>query len=311
MSPRVDVPMRSLLYTPGHRAEMVAKVLGGRLDVSPDVALLDLEDGVPPAEKANARREIAAALAAADRGLASKERENDHRPLRFARIRPALFEDAALDLAAVVRPGLDGVVVPKVRRAEELELLEGAIADCEREAGLEPHTVNVIASVESAAGVLEAPRIARGPRVIALMFGSEDFAADLGLPAAREGEAEEMLFARSAVVVAAVAAGIPAFDGIWADFRDEAGLRKDAMRGRRLGFSGRQCIHPAQLRIVHEVFSPSADEIARAKRIVEAFEDGIKRGLGAVALDGAMLDAPIVERARRVLRDAERIGRAR
>ena len=143
------------------------------------------------------------------------------------------------------------------------------------------------------------------------MFGSEDFAADLGLPAAREGEAEEMLFARSAVVVAAVAAGIPAFDGIWADFRDEAGLRKDAMRGRRLGFSGRQCIHPAQLRIVHEVFSPSADEIARAKRIVEAFEDGIKRGLGAVALDGAMLDAPIVERARRVLRDAKRIGRAR
>jgi len=306
MNPRVDVPMRSLLYTPGHRADMVAKVLGGRLDVSPDVALLDLEDGVPPAEKENARREIAAALAAADRGPASKKRENEHRPLRFARIRPALFEDAALDLAAVVRPGLDGVVVPKVRRAEELELLDGVIAEREREAGLDEAPVAVIASVESAAGVLEAPRIARAPRVIALMFGSEDFAADLGLPAAREGEAEEMLFARSAVVVAAVAAGIRAFDGIWADFRDDAGLRNDAMRGRRLGFSGRQCIHPAQLRIVHEVFSPSADEIAHAKRIVEAFEDGIKRGLGAVALDGAMLDAPIVERARRALRDADR-----
>ena len=251
MNPRVDVPMRSLLYTPGHRADMVAKVLGGRLDVSPDVALLDLEDGVPPAEKENARREIAAALAAADRGPASKKRENEHRPLRFARIRPALFEDAALDLAAVVRPGLDGVVVPKVRRAEELELLDGVIAEREREAGLDEASVAVIASVESAAGVLEAPRIARAPRVIALMFGSEDFAADLGLPAAREGEAEE----------------IP---------------------------------------VTNAVLAKRADEIAHAKRIVEAFEDGIKRGLGAVALDGAMLDAPIVERARRALRDADR-----
>src|SRR5439155_26506961 len=131
--------------------------------------------------------------------------------LRFARIRPALFEDAALDLAAVVRPGLDGVVVPKVRRAEELELLDGVIAEREREAGLDEASVAVIASVESAAGVLEAPRIAAAPRVIALVFGAGDFAADLGLPAAREGEAEDALFARSAVVVAAVAAGIRAF----------------------------------------------------------------------------------------------------
>ena len=302
----MNVPMRSLLYTPGHRTEMVAKVLGGRLEHSPDVAILDLEDGVPPAEKDNARSAITAALA-----TRRTDGGRDRGPRRFVRIRPALLEDAALDLAAVVRPGLDGVVVPKVRRAEEIELLDGAIADCEHQAGLEPRAVAVIASVESAAGVLEAPRIARAPRMIALMFGSEDFAADLGLPAAREGEAEEMLFARSAVVVAAVAAGIPAIDGIWADFRDETGLRRDALRGRLLGFSGRQCIHPAQLRIVHEIFSPSSEEIAHARRIIEAFDDGIKRGLGAVALDGSMLDAPIVERARRVLRDAERIGRAR
>ncbi|HEU5288451.1 MAG TPA: aldolase/citrate lyase family protein, partial [Candidatus Limnocylindria bacterium] len=108
--------------------------------------------------------------------------------------------------------------------------------------------------------------------------------------------------ARSAVVVAAVAAGVLAFDGIWADFRDEKGLRDDAMRGRRLGFSGRQCIHPDQIAVVNEIFSPAPDEVAHARRVVAAYEDGVAKGLGAVALDGEMLDPPIVERARRVLR---------
>jgi citrate lyase subunit beta / citryl-CoA lyase len=290
----MDTPMRSLLYTPGHREAMVTRVLGGGLATTPDVALLDLEDGVPAAEKENARRVVAAAV------------ERDGAPcLRFVRIGRSSSDQAEADIEAVVRKGLDGVVVPKVARAEELDIVDEMLAARERTSGLRERSVAVIASVESAAGLLDAPRIARGPRVIALMFGSEDFASDLGLPTKREGEAAEMLFVRSAIVVAAAAARVPAIDGIWADFRDSAGLRADALRGRRLGFSGRQCIHPDQLAIVNEVFSPTSAEVEHARRVVTAFEDGVAKGLGAVALDGEMLDAPIVERARRILKSAD------
>ncbi len=285
--------MRSLLYTPGHRASLVARVLDGGLPTTPDVTLLDLEDGVPAAEKENARRSLAEAIAPT-RG----------RALRYARIGRTSSDAAQADLAAVVRPGLDGVVVPKVESAAELARVDEMLRQRERAAGLAERSVQLIAAIETAAGLLEAPRIARGPRVIGLMFGSEDFAADLGLPAQREGEAAELIYARSAIVVAAAAARVLAFDGIWANFKDEAGLRADALRGRRLGFAGRQCIHPDQVAIVNEIYAPSEEEIAHARRVVSAFEDGIGRGLGAVALDGEMLDAPIVERARRTLKMA-------
>ena len=289
----MDAPMRSLLYTPGHRASMVARVLDGGLPVTPDVALLDLEDGVPGAEKENARRVLSEAIAPARGGC-----------LRFVRIGRSSTDDAEADLAAVVRAGLDGVVVPKVARAEELAIVDDMLREREHEAGLSERSVRVIASIESAAGLIDAPRIAHAPRLVALMFGSEDFAADLGLPTRREGAAAELVYARSAIVVAAAAAGILAFDGIWANFTDNVGLRTDAALGRSLGFSGRQCIHPDQVAVVNEIFSPTADEVAHARRVVSAFEDGVIRGLGAVALDGAMLDAPIVERARRVLKMA-------
>ena len=285
--------MRSLLYTPGHRASLVARVLDGGLPATPDVALLDLEDGVPAAEKENARGVLAGAIAPS-RGHA----------LRYVRIGQVSSDAAKADLAAVVRPGLDGVVVPKVERAEELATVAEMLREREQAAGMAERSVQVIAAIETAAGLLDAPRIARGPRVIGVMFGSEDFAADLGLPAHREGEAAELIYARSAIAVAAAAARVMAFDGIWANFKDEAGLRDDALRGRRLGFAGRQCIHPSQIAIVNEIYAPSEAEVAHARRVVSAFEDGIGRGLGAVALDGEMLDAPIVERARRTLKMA-------
>jgi citrate lyase subunit beta/citryl-CoA lyase len=287
--------MRSLLYTPGHRAALVDRVLDGGLATTPDVALLDLEDGVPPGEKENARRVLSQAIAPA-RG----------RALRFVRIASGTGDAARADLAAVVRPGLDGIVASKTGQVKDLAAIDEILRDRERAAGLAQGSVRVIAAIETAAGLLEAPRIARGPRVGALMFGSEDFAADLGLPAHREGEASELIYARSAVVVAAAAAGVLAFDGIWANFKDEAGLRADALIGRRLGFSGRQCIHPDQVAIVNGIFSPGADEIEHAQRVVSAFEQGIAGGLGAVALDGEMLDAPVVDRARRTLRMAGR-----
>ncbi|TMD54584.1 MAG: hypothetical protein E6I83_05425, partial [Chloroflexi bacterium] len=128
-----------------------------------------------------------------------------------------------------------------------------------------------------------------------------DFARDLSLPIEREAEASELLYARSAVVVAAVAARCQAIDGIWPDVTDNDGLRRDSMQARRLGFSGKSLIHPGQIDAINDVFSPSAEEVSHARRVIDAFEGARLKGLGAVALDGKLLDQPIVERARRTL----------
>jgi citrate lyase subunit beta / citryl-CoA lyase len=294
-------PMRSLMFVPAHRARMVERALGlGEFDASElDVAILDLEDGVPPAAKEDARRLIAEMLGRTARGGAG--------PGRFVRIRRALSDDGAADLDSVVRPGLAGIMAPKVRRPDEIEWLADRIDDLERDAKIPHGTVRIIPSIESAAALLEAPRIANASeRVAGLAFGSEDFALDLGLPTKREGEAADLLYARSATVVAAVSAGRLAFDGIWPDIKDAAGLRADALRARRLGFSGKTLIHPDQVAIVNEIFSPTAAQVEEARRVVHAFDEGLARGEGAIALDGQMLDAPVVERARRVLRAVER-----
>jgi citrate lyase subunit beta/citryl-CoA lyase len=223
------------------------------------------------------------------------------------RIQRALSDAGDADLDAVVRPGLDGIVAPKVRRAEEIVWLADELEARERVMSIASGTIRIVASIESAAALVDAPRIAAASeRVIGLAFGSEDFALDLGLPTKREGEAAELLYARSATVVAAASAGKLAFDGIWPDIDDAAGLRADSLRARQLGFTGKTLIHPGQIAVVNEVFSPTAAEVDEARRVVLAFDEALGRGHGAVALDGQMLDAPVVDRARRVLRAVDR-----
>ena len=294
-------PMRSLMFVPAHRERMVDRALGlGEFGASElDVAILDLEDGVPPAAKDEARRRIVDVLARASRDGRS--------PIRFVRIRRALSDDGAGDLEAVVRPGLAGIMAPKVRRPDEVAWLAERLDALEQGAKIAHGTVRIIPSIESAAALIEAPRIAKASdRVAGLAFGSEDFALDLGLPTKREGEAADLLYARSATVVAAVSAGKLPFDGIWPDIKDAAGLHADALRARRLGFAGKTLIHPDQIAVVNKVFSPTPAEIEEARRVVHAFDDAVARGEGAVAVDGRMLDAPVVDRARRVLRAVER-----
>ena len=293
--------MRSLMFVPAHRERMVERALGlGEFGPSElDVAILDLEDGVPPAAKDEARRLIAEVLARASR--------DGRGPIRFVRIRRALSDDGNGDLDAVVRPGLAGIMAPKVRRPDEVEWISERLDALERDAKIAHGTIRIIPSIESAAALIEAPRIAKASdRVAGLAFGSEDFALDLGLPTKREGEAADLLFARSAMVIAAASAGKLAFDGIWPDIKDAAGLRADALRARRLGFAGKTLIHPDQTLVVNEIFMPTAVEVEEARRVVHAFDEALARGEGAVALDGRMLDAPVVERARRVLRAVER-----
>jgi len=295
MMSRVPVQaLRSLMFVPGHRPRMIDRALGlgGFATSELDVAILDLEDGVPPSEKSNARATIAAAL---------QHNRREGGPGRYVRVNAAVDLRAA-DLAAIVRAGLDGIIAPKIARANEVTALAHDLEQREIAASLARGSLRIIASIESARGLLEAPAIAASSeRLIALLFGAEDFALDLGLPARREAEAAHLLHARSAVVVAAAAAGKAAIDGIWADLADEGGLTRDALTARRLGFSGKSLIHPGQIAPVNQIFSPSADEVEHAKRVIAAFDEGTKHGDGAVALDGTLLDPPIVERARRTL----------
>jgi citrate lyase subunit beta/citryl-CoA lyase len=283
------------MFVPGHRERMVQRALGlGEFVATAlDAAILDVEDGVPPGSKDDARQMISDVLTEGASGG----------PLRLVRIQRALSDAGEADLDAIVRPGLDGIIAPKVRRAEEIAWLADELEARERRASMPAGVVQVFASIESAAALIEAPRIAAAsPRVAGLMFGSEDFALDLGLPTRREGEAAELLYARSATVVAAVSAGKVAIDGIWPDFEDAAGLRADSLRARRLGFTGKTLIHPDQIAVVNEIFSPTDAELEQARRVARAFDEAVARGEGAVALDGQMLDAPVVDRARRILR---------
>jgi citrate lyase subunit beta/citryl-CoA lyase len=293
--------LRSLMFVPGHQSRMVerALALGEFTPSGLDVAILDLEDGVPPDEKDRGRAAIAAAL-----GLRSKGES----PARYVRVnRDPGARDA--DLAAVLRPGLDGIVVPKIDHADEVMSLARDLDEREEAAGISRGSVCIIASIESARGILAAHAIAASTdRVIALLFGAEDFARDLALPTEREAEAADLLYARSAVVIAAVAARKQAIDGIWPNVADAQGLRRDAAQGRRLGFSGKSLIHPGQIETVNEVFSPSEAEISYARRVVDAFEGAQTKGRGAVALDGKMLDQPIVERAQRTLQLHEAVS---
>jgi len=294
--------LRSLMFVPAHRPRMVERALGqGEFTPSGlDVAILDLEDGVPPDEKDRARATIAAIL-----GVPS----NGEGPARYVRINA---EPAARDpdLAAVLRAGLGGIVVPKVDRFEEIVRLSRDLDRREEAAGLERGSIRIMPSIESARGLIGAHAIADSAhRVIALLFGAEDFARDLGLPAEREGEAAELLYARSAVVVAAVAARRQAIDGIWPNVTDDEGLRRDGLMGRRLGFSGKSLIHPRQIETINEVFSPSAAEVSDARRVIQTFERAQLKGLGAAALEGRLLDQPIVERARRTLELDDAVSR--
>jgi citrate lyase subunit beta / citryl-CoA lyase len=286
--------LRSLMFVPGHQPRMVQRALGlgAFAPTALDVAILDLEDGVPPAEKDRARAAIASVLGAAS---------TDDGPARYVRVNAELAVRDA-DLAAVVRPGLDGIVAPKIDDPEEIVRLSRDLDEREEAAGMARGSIRIVPSIESALGLLEAHAVAASAdRVIALLFGAEDFARDLGLPAERQAEAAELLYARSAVVVAAVAARRQAIDGIWPDVTDAEGLRRSSIQARRLGFSGKSLIHPGQIETINEIFSPSAAEVSYARRVVAAFDEGQARGLGAVALDGKLLDKPIVERARRTL----------
>lgn len=287
------LPIRSWLYAPGNNAKLLERVFAA----GADAVILDLEDAVPAGEKDRARAMVADAVAA---------RAGRRAPLAFVRVNAPEGDRVEADVRAVVRPGLDGIRVPKCERADDVRRVAHAVEETERAGGMPSGAVRLVCGIETAAGVEAAFEVARASeRVDALAFGAADFALDVG---ASVGDAQlETLFARSRLVVASRAAGIdPPVDSVHTRIDDLDGLERTTRQGKALGFFGRACIHPRQVPLVNEIYTPTADEVARARAVVDAAREAERTGTGALRLpDGTFVDAPIVRRAELVLRLAE------
>lgn len=300
MNPSAPPVWRSLLYVPAHVERFVAKAhLRGA-----DAIQLDLEDSVPASEKDEARRGVPGAAALVARGGADVV-VRINRPWRLS----------LRDLEAVICPDVQAVALPKVDSADHVRMADEVMSELESERGMAAGSTRIIAMVETAAGFFQVDGIATSsPRVAALTLGSEDFAVELGV----EPDPDVMAYPKQQVVIAARAAGVSPIGlvGTLAGFDDLAGFREVVRRSRRLGCEGASAIHPGQVPILNEEFSPSPAEVEHAKRVVDEYDAAVADGRGAVAVDGKMVDVPVVVRARRLLdrhrrildRDADRQG---
>ncbi len=286
---------RSRLYLPGNEPKFM---LNAGLHGS-DAVILDLEDSVHHDQKDAARMLVRNALHAVDFGPAELMVRINQLPLGL--------ED--LDAVVPQRPHL--ILIPKVERAEQvrevadhIRALQGARTS---DSNSNSNSIWLMPILESALGVENAFDIATAdPSVVALTIGLEDYTADLGVVKTREGD--ETLYARMRLLNAARAAGLQAIDSVYGDVADEEGLRAWGRRSRAMGFDGMGCVHPRQIRVIHETFAPAREEIDKALRIVQAWQDAEAKGLGVVSLGSKMIDPPVVLRARRLVDRAKAAG---
>lgn len=285
-----SIDARSWLFAPGDSERKMEKATEGPADI----VIFDLEDAVAEGEKPTARGRIAAYLAAhpADRSRL------------WVRINPLQGPHALADLAAVMpsRPG--GIMLPKSRGSADVERLDHYLSALEAAAGIEQGTTRVIALVtETAESMFTTGTYAGAPRLVALTWGAEDLADAVGAADNRNADGSYAFtfeMARSFCLLGAAAAGVAAVETIHGDFRDEAGLRRRAQEVRRAGFRGMLAIHPAQVEVINEAFTPSSEELKAAREIVDIF--AANPGAGTVGYKGTMLDRPHLARAQALLR---------
>jgi citrate lyase subunit beta/citryl-CoA lyase len=277
--------LRSFLFCPATSDRKIAKAF----ESAADAVIIDLEDAVAVNEKPAARLALPKILA--------------HRRPKPAYVRinalttPFCFDD----LRQVAAAGPDGIVFPKAESASDLKIVDWVLTQLEAENGHRPGSIELIPIIETAAGIAAAEQIARAvPRVRRLAFGAVDLALDMNLEFDEETGA--LSHARFAIALASRVAGLEGpVDTAFPDIKDLERLRQTTLNARRMGYRGKCCIHPAQIEIVNAVFTASAEEIDRARRIVSAFEDAERSGAAAVSLDGVMIDYPVADKARRLL----------
>ena len=291
---------RTFLFAPGNHPRRVEKALG----LEADAVILDLEDAVAVSDKPAARKSVAEALRRPRRGRG------------YLRVNAPSTPFCYRDLVETLHDKVDGVFLPKVESAADLHAVDWLMAALERDQGIAEGSIDLVPMVETAAGVARVDRIVQarnlrpysGPwRVKRVAFGAADFSFDAGL--APSLEEPELASARDRVVLASRAAGMEApLDSPWFHLRDMDGFRRALERSRRGGFQGRLCVHPDQVPVANQAFTPSADEVARAERIDAAFREVEAKGGAAVEVDGQMVDYPVVYRARALLETMREIA---
>ena len=283
MSTRI---IRSMLSVPGVRERFIERAR----EVPADILNFDLEDSVAEADKAKARAMVAAAIP----DFPAKGR------LIYVRINGLDTPHAELDLEAVAGSWLNGINLPKVDSADDIRQLDHYLTYLERVRGIPSGQVTIIPWIETTEGLSRAYEICHASsRLIGAALGGEDFVTSLGVRRTREGV--ELEYPRAQVAIAARSADLVPIDAPEADFRDLDNFERDITHARGLGFKGKFCIHPTQVDVANRIFAPSPEELGWAKRVVDAYEEGERQGHGAVALDGQMIDRPIVLRAQELL----------
>jgi citrate lyase subunit beta/citryl-CoA lyase len=283
---------RSMLFLPGASAAMLSTAFIYR----PDSIMFDLEDAVSLREKDTARILVFHAL-----------QHPMYRDIEtVVRINQLSTPFGLKDLEAVVRAGVDVVRLPKTDTPEDIFELEAHIERIEKECGREAGSTKIMAAIESAIGVINAVAIARcSPRLIGIALAAFDYVMDMQT---ERGDGTELFYARCAVLHAARAAGIDAFDVVYSDINDEAGFLREVELIRKMGFNGKSLINPRQIDLLHNAYAPTQQEVDHAMRVIEAAEEGARNGLGVVSLNGKMVDAPIIDHAQRVLERAAASG---
>ena len=281
---------RSRLYLPGNESKFMLNAgLHG-----PDGVILDLEDSVAPAVKDEARLMVR-------NGLRTIDFRGSERMVRINQ-----GERGLVDLDYVVPHNLHIVLIPKVEDPEQVRQVDARIAEIRKERNID-RPVYLMPIVESALGAIKAYEIATvSDNICALTIGLEDYTADICTQ--RTDEGRESFWARSQVVNAARAAGVQPIDTVYSDVSNMEGLRESVLEAKSLGFDGKGCIHPRQIKVIHEAFAPAPAELEKARNIVAAFDEAQAKGLGAVSLGSKMIDPPVVKRAQRVVRLAQAMG---
>ena len=283
---------RTMMFVPGNNPGMMADahIYG------PDSIMLDLEDSVTMTEKDTARLLVYNALKTIDYGDTEM----------VVRINPLNTPYGKKDIEAVVKAGVDVIRMPKTETAEEVREVEREIEKVEKEIGCLGRT-KIMAAIESALGVVNAYDIATAsPRMMGIALGAEDYCANLKTQRTPEGD--ELRLARETIVVAARAAGIDALDTVYSNLNDMETFRKEVEFIHRLGFDGKSIINPRQIEVVNEVFAPSQKAIEKARTIIAAIKEAEKKGSGVIAVNGKMVDRPVVIRAQRTIDLAKASG---
>jgi citrate lyase subunit beta/citryl-CoA lyase len=290
---------RSLHFVPGGNEKMIAKAL----TLPADGLILDLEDAVTPDKKAATRPVVRRWLETLDFG----KRE------RWVRMNPIVGEYGEADLEETIAGRPDGYVVPKPRRAEDIRRIAAILDRLEQKHGLRFGSTRLqLIATETPEGLLNIAEVAAAsPRIAAISWGIEDLSAAMGLPRTRDAEGRYLdipRYARVMCAVAASAAAVDAIDTVYTDFRDLDGLRRECREAVAMGFAGKISIHPGQIEVINEEFTPSRAEAEEAVALIAAFEEHAKRGAGAFAWKGQMMDMPHLTRARKIAERARGAG---